>query len=228
MIGAQTIHTTRKPHILIPISDSAKQLNPYSHFSAYGLGWFLRDFRGRFLVNHTGGLDGMYSYLGLIPEEKIGIVILTNLDSHSLMTALAYHVYDIFLNQEFVDWSNRYLKAAQEDKKKEKRKKEKVNGTKPSHALSDYLGRYQSQLYGDIELIEQKGAMKIKLFPHPKVTGDIEHWHYDTFLVKWSDRGWGESMMYFDLSDEGDIMQFRMSVRPDWIDTIEYIFVKDK
>jgi hypothetical protein len=44
--------------------------------------------------------------------------------------------------------------------------------------------------------------------------------------VKWSDPGWGENFVYFDLDNQGGIKQFRMSVRPDWIDTLEYTFVK--
>jgi CubicO group peptidase (beta-lactamase class C family) len=228
LINTEIITETRKPHIMVPISSEAKKTNPFSHFSAYGLGWFLRDYRGRLLINHTGGLDGMYSYFGLMPDEHIGVVILTNLDGHNLMRALAYHVYDVLLNLEFQDWSERYLKLAKEDsiKEKGKRKKVKIEGTKPTLKTSSFLGKYTSRLYGELEIYDQKGKIKVCLTPHPSISGEIQHWQYDTFLVTWSDRGWGESLMYFDLDDMGKIKQFRMSVRPDWIDTLEYTFVK--
>jgi CubicO group peptidase (beta-lactamase class C family) len=227
LITAEIVKETRKPHIMVPVSDAAKRVNPFSHFRAYGLGWFLMDYRGRLLIDHTGGLDGMYSYLGLLPDESIGVVIFTNLDNHNLMRALAYHVYDVLLEEDFQDWSKKYLAAAEEDRAKEKgkRKKGKKEGTKPTHEISGYLGQYSSELYGDVELYQDENEINIRLFPHPNVSGKIEHWQYDTFLVTWSDAGWGESHMYFDLDDMGEIKQFRMSVRPDWIDTLEYTFV---
>ncbi|MCJ7753179.1 MAG: DUF3471 domain-containing protein, partial [Thermoanaerobaculales bacterium] len=61
---------------------------------------------------------------------------------------------------------------------------------------------------------------------HPEITGRLEHWQFDTFLCSWSDRMWDESLVYFDLDDSGEVSQFRVTVRPDWVDTLEYIFVK--
>jgi CubicO group peptidase (beta-lactamase class C family) len=228
LINSEIISETRKPHILVPVSSETKEINPYSHFGAYGLGWFLLDYRGNLLINHTGGLDGMYSYLGVLPEKNIGVVILTNLDSHNLMRALAYHVYDVLLDQDFEDWSDRYLTAAKENalKEKGKSKREKIEGTMPTHQTSDYSGKYYSDLYGEVEVHEQKGKLKIRLVPHPSISGEIEHWQYDTFLARWSDQGWGESLMHFDLDNHGEVKQFRISVRPDWIDTLEYTFKK--
>ena len=49
-----------------------------SHFSGYGLGWFLSDVLGNMKVEHTGGLPGMLSQTIVIPDMKLGIVILTN------------------------------------------------------------------------------------------------------------------------------------------------------
>ena len=81
-------------------------------------------------------------------------------------------------------------------------------------------------MYGEVEINEQNSVLKMNLSPHPNIRGEISHWQYDTFLVGWSDHGWGESLIYFDLDNQGNIKQFRMSVRPDWIDTLEYTFVK--
>ncbi len=231
LVNPEIIAETRKSHIMIPISPYAKKINPYSHLSTYALGWRLRDYRGRLIVNHTGGLDGMYSYLGFMPDEHLGLVILTNLDNHSLQRALAYHVYDALLNLDFQDWSKRFLDAFKEEavkKEKGKRKKEKIEGTKPSHEKSDYLGTYISRLYGEAEIYEQNRELKIRLSAHPKITGTIQHWQYNTFLVKWTDVIFDENFVYFDLDDQGGIKQFRMSVRPDWIDTWEYTFVKSQ
>jgi hypothetical protein len=168
--------------------------------------------------------------LGFMPGENIGIVILTNLDSHMLMRALAYHVYDMLLNLDFQDWSKRYLAASKEEteqKEKDKRQRVKKEGANPRHKIIDYLGKYTSRLYGEVEIKMENELLKIRLSPHPHISGTIEHWQYDTFLVKWSDPGWGDGLIYFDLDNQGNIKQFRVSVRPDWIDTLEYTFVKN-
>lgn len=51
------------------------------HFAGVGMGWFVYDYYGRKVINHSGGLDGMLSYTVLIPEENAGFVILTNSES---------------------------------------------------------------------------------------------------------------------------------------------------
>ena len=48
------------------------------HFCGVGMGWFVYDYQGRKIINHSGGLDGMLSYTVLIPEENAGFVVLTN------------------------------------------------------------------------------------------------------------------------------------------------------
>jgi len=62
---------------ILPVSERATK-NDKTHFSAYGLGWFLKDYHGVKLVQHTGGILGMVSKVVLVPEENLGLVILTN------------------------------------------------------------------------------------------------------------------------------------------------------
>ena len=54
----------RRPAKDAPAAFAAVQPN----FSAYGLGWVLRDYRGRKMVNHTGRLAGYVSRTTLIPD----------------------------------------------------------------------------------------------------------------------------------------------------------------
>ena len=61
-----------QPNVVLPISEAGEKLNPTRHFRAYGLGWFLSDYHGRKVIDHSGGLDGMVSQTGMIPEERTG------------------------------------------------------------------------------------------------------------------------------------------------------------
>ncbi|MGH9902442.1 MAG: serine hydrolase domain-containing protein, partial [Pyrinomonadaceae bacterium] len=60
------------------VSEQAEKFNPTRHFNLYGLGWFLTDYHGRKVVSHGGGLDGMISQVAMMPEENLGVVVLTN------------------------------------------------------------------------------------------------------------------------------------------------------
>jgi CubicO group peptidase (beta-lactamase class C family) len=61
-----------------------KNFKPYkSLFKSYGLGWQLQDINGHLQVSHTGGLDGIVTQVIMIPDVKLGIIVLTNQQSGS-------------------------------------------------------------------------------------------------------------------------------------------------
>jgi CubicO group peptidase (beta-lactamase class C family) len=77
----------------------------------YGLGWFTLDFRGQPAVVHGGGINGQRSAVGLLPDQRAGVVIFSNLQDTEISLALMYHVFDMFLEAEPRDWSALYLRA---------------------------------------------------------------------------------------------------------------------
>lgn len=50
----------------------------------YGLGWFLQEWNGLKVVQHGGNIDGFNSMVAMIPEKKLGFVMLTNVSGSSL------------------------------------------------------------------------------------------------------------------------------------------------
>ena len=74
------------------------------NFNAYGLGWMLRDYRGRKMVGHTGVLAGYVSRVAMIPDLKLGIIVLTNQEAEEAHTAIAYTVLDHYLGAPETDW----------------------------------------------------------------------------------------------------------------------------
>ena len=83
-------------------------LDSTMHFHAYGFGWDLFDYHGKIIVNHSGGLDGMISHVALVPEENLGLVILTN-STNYLPSALMYKTIDYMLDIGERDWSTEFL-----------------------------------------------------------------------------------------------------------------------
>jgi CubicO group peptidase (beta-lactamase class C family) len=162
---------------------------PTRLFSAYGLGWFLNDYRGRKVISHGGGLDGMISQTAMMPEENLGVVVLTNSET-GVNTILQNKIFDVFLDAPKRDWSAERLERAKQNKTREtdadaKLVASRATNTKTSLALKDYAGNYIDQLYGDATVTDENGKLVLRFVQSPNFVADLEHWHYDTFQIKW-------------------------------------------
>ncbi|MBA4123510.1 MAG: serine hydrolase [Acidobacteria bacterium] len=208
LISAASINEMHSPQTIIPLEGSMKMLYPEAHFLNYGMGWFLSDYRGRKLVEHGGAIDGMRALVAVMPEEKMGIVILTNLGGTVLPMPLAYRIFDAYLGSPQRDWSAdmlKTIKTLQEQGKAAaaKMEAERVKGTKPSLETEKYAGDYQSEMYGDAKIASENGKLTLRFGPN--FTGDLEHWHYDVFRVTWRDRSEGKAFVSFRLDRQGKV-----------------------
>jgi CubicO group peptidase (beta-lactamase class C family) len=231
VVDPAVISETRTAHNFRPVSDRAKELNPWTHFSAYGLGWGLSDYRGRLVVSHGGGLPGMVAYVALLPEENLGIAVLVNFDLHGLRQSVVNHVIDAYLGAEPHDWAQIYFERIERILEaraaaKTQREEARIKDTEPSLVLQNYVGRYTNAIYGDAEVTLENGVLTLDPKAHPAVSGQLKHWQFDTFLCTWTDPFWDQSMVYFELDDAGKVSTFRFTVRPAVLDPLEYVFVK--
>ena len=142
----------------------------------------------------------------MLPEEKLGVVILTNRHGSVLPHILMYRVMDAYLGVPKRDWSAEILKKfkALEEQAKAAEKKiedERVKGTSPSLALEKYAGTYQNEMYGEAKFALKDGKLTSEFGPN--FNGDLEHWHYDTFRVVWRDRMEGKGFVVFKLNAKG-------------------------
>ena len=208
IISEAAIKEMHTPQTIIRIEGLYPFMYPDAHFMSYGMGWFLSDFRGKKLVEHGGAIDGMRALVAMIPEENVGVVILTNVSGTLLPQFLSYRIFDAYLGQQPKDWQAEGLtkmKAleAQSKAAQEKALAERVMGTSPSLGLQNYAGTYLSEMYGDAEV----GFADGKLIAHfgPNFTGDVEHWNYDTFQVTWRDRVQGKGLIQFELDAKGKV-----------------------
>lgn len=156
-----------------------------SGFHCYGLGWFVESYRGRRFVHHSGNIDGFSSFVGLLPDEDLGVVALTNMNGSLLHVALAHEVLDHHLGASGGDWVRRYHDHAVEKGEKEAQmaarlRGERVLGTAPSHALADYVGTYARPGYEQVRVTCEVGALALE-FNHWHLP--LDHFHYDTFVL---------------------------------------------
>lgn len=153
------------------------------------MGWFVYDYLGRKIINHSGGLDGMLSYTVLIPEENAGFVVLTNNESPSFSIMMS-KMRDVLVGAPKRDYNDEAVKRVAGDKvnaadEAKKIDDARVRDTRASQALTGYAGTYSDKMYGDVAIAEENGKLVMRFLPSPNFVADLEHWHYDTFVIKW-------------------------------------------
>ncbi|HKV75465.1 MAG TPA: serine hydrolase [Gemmatimonadales bacterium] len=180
----------------------------HPHFSSYGFGWFLQDYRGRFVAFHTGSLDGFSAIVGLIPDERVGVVVFANLDHAEVRHALMYKVFDAYIGGAQRDWSKELLalygaRRAAGARAEVEADRHRQMGTKPSHPLTDFAGAYADSLYGQV-IVRVEGDHLV-LSSDGYGDADLSHWHFDTFRGVWR-RAWqGHSQVTFATAADGSV-----------------------
>ncbi|MBC7909325.1 MAG: DUF3471 domain-containing protein, partial [Pyrinomonadaceae bacterium] len=217
-------HEMWQPNVMLPISESGAKFNPTRHFRAYGLGWFLSDYHGRKVIDHSGGLDGMISQTGMMPEENLGVVILSNSET-SLPAIMMNKVFDVFLGVPKRDWNAELMARVEQGKEADRKAAQeeeaaRAKDTKPSLALSLYAGAYGGQMYGEAKVTEENGKLVLRLTPATNFVGDLEHWQHDTFTVKWRETvsyPFGRGFVTFTLNPQGKVDEMKIDVpNPDF------------
>jgi CubicO group peptidase (beta-lactamase class C family) len=228
--ASRTMWTLHNPQA---VSRQSERLFPSTHFRGYALGWGLSDYLGRKVVSHGGGYDGMFSRVVLVPEENLGMVILTN-GMTSVQTALAYRILDAYLGGEARDWSAEYLeRSGQARLAKQKwwdgQRSERISGTAPSLPPDGYIGTFGGKMYGQATVSQEDGGLVLRLLPNPDLVGDLTHWHYDTYLVTWRNRfAWfDEGWVQFVMGKAGEVVELQIDVPNDDLRFTELELVKE-
>lgn len=152
------------------------------YFDNYGLGWMLSSYRGHYMVEHGGNINGFSANVAFFPTEKIGIVVLTNQNQSAVPDVVRNSIADRILNLKTIDWNREAKKDAAEARaaslSKKQIKKTPILNTTPSHPLKDYVGSFENPAYGIIKITLEKNGLYT-------VVGDekvaLKHMYYDVF-----------------------------------------------
>lgn len=186
-------------------------------FTAYGLGWFLQDHRGRLLAMHTGSIDGMNALVAIVPAEELGVVVLLNREQAELRHALMYRIVDAYLGQPARDWSAEvhalYAPGhAGTAERRRDRLAHRVEGTRPTLPLEAYAGTFADpdSLLAPLVVAVEEGVLVASLGGR---RGTLEHWHHDVFRLRWAYRPHGDAFASFVLDHRGRISSIQLEPR---------------
>lgn len=207
ILDSTTVAQMMAPQIPMDEWWARTMYNPEAHFIAYGLGWTLHDYRGRKVVEHTGELHGMTAVLALVPEERLGVVLLSNIDRPAMgslrfLMALKLEVLDAYLGGRGRDWSTRFRRI--DDEVRAARVSAPVAPAvqgPPARPLAAYAGEYHHPFYGAVRV--RLEADRLRLDYGPAYRGTLVHRALETFDVRWDDRSTGPATVVFELDAAG-------------------------
>lgn len=211
ILRTKDIAEMRRAHTVINVSKTRREYIPQSNLRAYGLGWYMADYRGKKVLYHGGRLDGMSAHLALLPDLNLGMVALSNRGRSSLPAALMYRIFDAYLDAPPTDWSSEFLAWNSVYQAKRKKRRAKVLdkhkfGTRPSMPLAGYVGFYDSQVYGPLDI--WPSGDKLLVTRNNRVIGDLTHWHYDTFIANFRTRVLRDRLITFRIGKTGTVDAF--------------------
>ena len=193
----------------------------HGNYRGYGLGWSLSDYHGHKVVSHGGGYDGMYSQVLLVPDQNLGVVVLTN-SMTGISSTLTRHIMNQFLGIDADDESPSKWKSFLRSRKSfegriHERTTTKHQDTSPSHQLGEYTGEFHCPLYGDASVGLVDGKLVMRLHANTDLVADLEHLHYDTFVIRWRKKfAWfAEGTAHFVADSHGNLTRIELDVPND-------------
>jgi CubicO group peptidase (beta-lactamase class C family) len=189
LVSAKQDSMMQRPRAVVPggwTFQGTTEVGP----DTYGLALAVTSYRGHKMVLHGGGIDGFISQMAWLPEDHVGLVVLSNTTNsggggNPVPNALAFHIADRMLGLARIDWTARARTQSQRGDSIGKARraqdlKDRVAGTSPSHPLEQYAGRYENPGYGVIEVRCEASGLEVVLDTEH---GALKHVHYDAFEI---------------------------------------------
>lgn len=196
---------------------SNQTVEPYfSLFRAYGLGWQLTDVSGKLQVSHTGGLEGIVTQITLLPQEKLGIIVLTNQQSGYAFSAITNTIKNHYLGLPYIDFNQDYFEKSQHSAKNADNITEAVwlkatnNSKEAIENLNSLIGEYKDNWFGEVSIFKDQNQYVFKSKRSPQLTGEILFYDNNTFIVKWFNR-YFHADAFIHLEEPLKTKHFRMS-----------------
>lgn len=175
-------------HMPMPLGERQRRWDN-AHFYGYGYGWRVSDMDGRWKVAHTGTLSGMYSSLALLPDRRVGVVMLINGEGEDARTALMQAMLKRFTAPGDTRPAMEYLaelKAAQAAQAASGHQRPATAAAQPARGddLPRWQGRYSDPWLGPASLCPDRDGLRFSVDRSPRLQGAVlqlqERW-----LLRW-------------------------------------------
>jgi CubicO group peptidase (beta-lactamase class C family) len=223
----EVLQKTRDVNIL---TGSRKSTIYPTHFRGYGLGVYTTDYNGKQVYWHTGGAFGHVTNVCFVPEENLGITILTNNDNQNFFEALRYQLLDAYLGVPFKDrskflWGFYVQGKKQSDDQVATLARRVEKNSSPAISLDEFTGDYFNTVYGRITISREGSRLITRFQHHPDLLGYMDHMDNNEFRVTYSNIGYGIYPAKFTLANGKPVaVEIKSN---DFVESDAYLFAKD-
>jgi CubicO group peptidase (beta-lactamase class C family) len=180
-----------KPVTLVPLRAPAGPLaGTMPQFAEYALGWFVRDYKGHKIIEHSGGTEGFLTEVVLIPEKNTGFVVLQN-SEESAFRAVEFTLLDHYLALPPTDWGKAFRDA--DAQRMSAAQAALTTAEKPARIVAQTLspatlvGDYKDPWYGAMDVSDDHGSLVLTMRRTPGMNAVLRHTNGDTWLARWAD-----------------------------------------
>ena len=219
LVGAGPLRETHSPQMLIA-AGSEVPADSLTTFNTYGMGWFVQDYRGTLMVQHGGNTDGFTTAMGILPQQKFGVVVLSNMAGAQLPDILMKWIFERQLKAPNRDISGDALARIATARRRADSLEKVQQAGRPSPgapplALDAYTGSYADSLYGEGTITLENGKL---MFARGEWKAPLEHVGYGNFR-------WGplpsavlpQLPIKFDITADGKVTGLSFNVGADVI-----------
>jgi CubicO group peptidase (beta-lactamase class C family) len=165
----------------------------HTHFSGYALGWEIQDLLGYQRVAHTGGVLGSVTWVSMIPELKLGVLVFTNQESGIAMNVVGNQILDAYVGAPRRDWVEIGLAYGAERDTAAKTTEDAAakiasSAGPPTLPLDAYAGTYRDPWRGEATVRRENDKLILKISRTQSLEGPLTPYSGNIFIAHWNDR----------------------------------------
>lgn len=210
VISARALQAIRNPYCIVGTNPN----KGFVRVALYGLGLFIWDANGKLEYWHNGNVPGFNSSFMIVPEDNLGIVILTNSDFNNFYDDLRGEILNAFFDIPYQGLTERSYKSLTQYRNFQKanidslRRAVKLNN-KTTLPLKEFCGTYYHDVYGEISIIPEGEVLIVHFSHHPDLSCRLEHIKNNSFLCTWSNPVYGIFEVPFKVEKE-QVIEFTL------------------
>lgn len=186
LVASAALRETHTPQILVgPGGEGGRNpaIDSIKRFTSYGMGWFIEDYRNQLSWQHGGNTLGMTAAVGMLPDKKVGVVVLCNMQGAQLPALLEQYVFDRELGAPVKDWSaEAYTRMLNQRRRADSLQQVQLAGhvasAQSSVPLAAFVGTYADSLYGEMTVTVKDGHLELA---RGDIRGPLEYWNANNF-----------------------------------------------
>ncbi len=182
--------------------------DPEEAYLSYGMGWYVQDYRGHYMVQHEGQVYGYMAMVSFLPFEGIGVVVLTNSYYHHVASIVSKNIYDRLLGLDAQERSAGILEGYRAAAKAMHERiygiwRRRPENAPATHSIEAYTGEFRNPLYGTLLIREVGGELQVVF--KERFAVELRHFSYDTFATVSDLLDYNHLFFRFQLGADGNV-----------------------